>query len=88
MLCVAACSGTRTLQLFMEEALPQAPEAMRALAGDVIMMTLSTVGKQISEAPRTSAEIETYANAVAEMLCAYLEALARSEGFGRPHQNR
>jgi Tetracyclin repressor-like, C-terminal domain len=53
-------SGTRTVQLFIEEVLPQAPEATRGLAGDVIMMTLSAVGKHISEAPRTSAEIETY----------------------------
>jgi len=66
-------SGRRTVQLFMEEVLPQAPEATRGLAGDVIMMTLSAVGKHISEAPRSSAEIETYANAVADMLCAYLE---------------
>jgi hypothetical protein len=41
------------------------------------MMTLSAVGKHISEVPRTSAEIETYANAVADMLCAYLEDLRR-----------
>jgi AcrR family transcriptional regulator len=70
-------SGKRTVQLFIEEALPQAPEAARGLAGDVIMMTLSAVGKHISEVPRTSAEIETYANAVADMLCAYLEDLRR-----------
>jgi hypothetical protein len=61
----------------MEEVLPQAPEVARGLAGDVIMMTLSAVGKHISEAPRPSAEIETYANAVADMLCAYLEDLRR-----------
>jgi AcrR family transcriptional regulator len=70
-------SGTRTVQLFMEEVLPQAPEAARTLAGDVVMMTLSAVGKHISETPRTAAEIETYANAVADMLCAYLEDLRR-----------
>jgi hypothetical protein len=59
----------------MEEVLPQAPGAARGLIGDVIMMTLGAVGKRISEAPRTSAEIETYADAVADMLCAYLEGL-------------
>jgi AcrR family transcriptional regulator len=68
-------SGTRTVQLFMEEVLPQAPGAARGLIGDVIMMTPGAVGKRISEAPRTSAEIETYADAVADMLCAYLEGL-------------
>jgi AcrR family transcriptional regulator len=70
-------SSTRTMQVFMEEALPRAPEATRGLVGDVIMMTLSAVGKHISEAPRSSAEIETYADAVADMLCAYLDALTR-----------
>lgn len=70
-------SGTRTMQLFMEEALPRAPEATRDLVGDVMMTTLSAVGKHISEAPRTAAAIETYANAVADMLCAYFEGLRR-----------
>jgi AcrR family transcriptional regulator len=71
-------SATRTMQLFMAEVLPHAPEAARGLAGDVIMITLSAVGKHISETPRTSGEIETYANAVADMLCAYIEGLRRS----------
>jgi hypothetical protein len=31
------------------EALPEAPEATRALAGDLITTTLSGVGKQFSE---------------------------------------
>jgi AcrR family transcriptional regulator len=70
-------SGTRTVQLFVEEALPRAPEATRGVAGDVIMMTLSGVGKHISEAHRTTGEIETYANAIADMLCAYLDGLRR-----------
>jgi len=65
-------SGTRTVQAFMREALPNASEATRALAGDLITTTLSAVGKQFSETPRTSAEIEVYADAVADMFCAYL----------------
>ena len=68
-------SGTRTMQLFMEETLPRAPEATQSLAGDMIMMILSAVGKHISEAPRTSVEVATYTDAVADMLCAYLERL-------------
>jgi hypothetical protein len=38
-------------------------------------MTFSAVGKQFSEAPRTLSEIETYADAMADMFCAYLRAL-------------
>lgn len=68
-------AGARAMKLFMAEALPRAPEAARGLAGDLIMMTLSAVGKRISEEPRDSVAIEAYANALADMLCAYLERL-------------
>jgi AcrR family transcriptional regulator len=71
----ARVSGTRTVQVFMQEALPEASEADWALAGDLITTTLSAVGKQFSETPRTSAEIEAYADAMADMFCAYLRAL-------------
>ena len=72
----ARAAGARTVERFMQELLPGAPEATRALAGDLITTTLSTVGKQFSESPRTPAEIETYADAMADMLCAYLKDLA------------
>ncbi|MER8478557.1 TetR family transcriptional regulator [Mesorhizobium sp. M0142] len=71
----ARASGDRTIQLFMQEALPNAAQATRELAGDLVMTTLSTVGKQFSEAPRTPAEIEAYADAMADMFCAYLRGL-------------
>jgi AcrR family transcriptional regulator len=61
---------------FLREVLPAAPEAVRTLAGDLVMDTLSAVGKQFSESPRTSAEIEAYSGALADMLCAYLGALS------------
>jgi AcrR family transcriptional regulator len=69
-------SGAGTIEGFMQEALADASEATRALAGDLITTTLSAVGKQFSESPRTPAEIETYADAMADMLCAYLKDLA------------
>lgn len=52
---------------------------MRALAGDLIATTLGTVGKEFSEAPRSAAEIDAYADAMADMFCAYLKQL----GAGR-----
>jgi AcrR family transcriptional regulator len=73
----ARASGDRTVQVFMGEALPEASEATRALAADLIASTLSKVGKHFSERPRTSAEIEAYADAMANMFCAYLEGVAR-----------
>ena len=39
--------------------------------------TLSAVGKEFSESPRSAAEIEAYADAMADMFCAYLTRLAR-----------
>jgi hypothetical protein len=59
----------------MREALPKATAATRALAGDLITTTLSAVGKQFSEIPRTPAEIDAYAAAMADMFCAYLTSL-------------
>jgi AcrR family transcriptional regulator len=75
----ARASGDRIVELFMQEALPCAPEATRVLVGDLITTTLGTVGKQFSEAPRNLAEIDVYADTMADMLCAYLERL----GAGR-----
>jgi AcrR family transcriptional regulator len=71
----AHASGEQIVQAFMQVALPDASEATRALAGDLIKTTLSEVGKQFSESPRTSAEIEAYADAMADMFCAYLRHL-------------
>ena len=71
----AKASGERTVQTFLREALPETPEAMRDLAADLITTTLSSVGKDFSGSPRTDAEIEAYADAMADMFCAYLTSL-------------
>jgi AcrR family transcriptional regulator len=76
----ARASGDRTMQAFMREALPKASESTRGLAADLITTTLSKVGKRFSESPRSPAEIETYAGAMADMFCAYLESLAGGSG--------
>jgi len=65
-------SADRTIELFMQEALPKASSATRALAGDLITTTLSAVGNKFSASRRTHAEIATYADAMADMFCAYL----------------
>lgn len=69
-------SGERVARRFMRELLPKAPAPVRKLAGDLIMTTLKAAGKQFSEVPRTPAEIRVYANAMADMFCAYLEKLS------------
>ena len=72
----AKAAGHRIVELFMQEALPTASEAARAFAGDLITTTLSSVGKHFSETERTPTEIEVYADAMADMFCAYLRDLA------------
>jgi AcrR family transcriptional regulator len=71
----ARASGERTVQAFMQEALPMASKRARSSAGDLVMTTLSAVGKQFSEIPRSPAEIETYGESMADMFCAYIKAL-------------
>ncbi len=73
----ARSKGAGRLKSFMEEVLPDASEVARARAGDLIMTTLSTVGKRFSETPRPPAEVEAYAEAMADMFCAYLRDLGR-----------
>jgi AcrR family transcriptional regulator len=66
----------RIIEAFMNEAMPRATTGDRALAGDLVMSTMSAVAKAFSEEPRTPAEIEAYADAMADMFCAYLKAAA------------
>jgi AcrR family transcriptional regulator len=85
-------SSQAMIESFLRGALPASTPAVRTLAGDVIVTTLSAVGKRFSEAPRTLAEIDTYAGALADMLCAYLESLSDSPSRKAPrpppHQGR
>ncbi len=70
-------SGTRAVQAFLREALPNVSEPALMLAGDVIAMSLTEVGERVSEIPLTDEEIRAYADALADMFCAYLERLRR-----------
>ncbi len=72
----ARASADGTLHVFMQEALPKASEATRTRAADLIATTFSALGKHFSETPRTLSEIDTYADAMADMFCAYLKDLA------------
>ncbi|AKU20460.1 TetR family transcriptional regulator [Massilia sp. NR 4-1] len=71
----AKAEGEENISLFMRELLPSVDEAARAIATDIITTTMSTVGKQFSETPRTAEEIETYAEAMNAMFRAYLKSL-------------
>jgi AcrR family transcriptional regulator len=82
----AMASGERIVQVFMREALPKASEATRALAADLITTTFSAVGKQFSEARRTPTEIKAYADAMADMFCAYLRGLTLTSAPRTPQR--
>ena len=71
----AKAAGNLTVERFMREAAPNATDAARSIAGELVLTTLSMVGHDFSASPRTSAEIKTYANAVADMFCAYIGSL-------------
>lgn len=77
-------AGRRAFVAFMREVLPGASSAARALAGDLLMSTLTAAGKQFSESPRTPAQIEAYSEAMADMFCAYLENVALRPSGRRP----
>ena len=67
--------NAQIFRTFLREALPGVADDVRMLAGDLIKMTLSGVGSSFSETPRTEAEIVDWSDALADMLCAYLERL-------------
>jgi AcrR family transcriptional regulator len=72
-------SCDRIIAEFIAEALPDASDAVRGLAGDLLITTMSMVGKEFSGTPRSEDEIESYAGAMADMFCAYLESLKPKE---------
>lgn len=73
-------AGAQAFREFLHAALPSVPEAERQVAGEIIATTLGTVGERISESIRDEAALETRADALADMLCAYLDRLG---GEGR-----
>jgi AcrR family transcriptional regulator len=81
----ARAAGKRAVQAFMRETLPRASDATRAVAGELITTTLSAVGKQFSESPRTPAQIKAYADAMANMFCAYLKDVGTDSGSIASH---
>ena len=69
-------AGDPIFENFMLEVLPHSTGAARQLAADLIITTMTTVGKAFSETPRSLAEIEAYAGAMADMFCAYISSMA------------
>jgi AcrR family transcriptional regulator len=68
-------SGMRLGLAFMKEIAPEASSRERRLAADVVMTTLSSVGKAVSERGQSRSEVSALAAAVSDMLCGYLRGL-------------
>ena len=69
--------GDRIIEAFMAEALPGVQDTTRQRAGDLIVMTMTAVGKELTETPRESSEIDAYADAMTDMFTTYLNSLRR-----------
>jgi AcrR family transcriptional regulator len=67
------------MSIFMNEALPQTSVENRALVADLVMTVMSSVGERISEQARSKSEVETMAEAMGDMFCAYLEQFKTPE---------
>lgn len=78
----ARASASHIIRDFIGETLPRASAAEVALAADLIESTLTQVGSAFSSVERTGGEIADYADAMAEMFCAYVDRLA--ERSARP----
>jgi hypothetical protein len=63
---------------FVAEAAPHASAAERKFATELLWTTTTSIGKTVSERPRTKAEVHRYADAVASMLMTYLASLGRA----------
>ncbi|POP43649.1 TetR family transcriptional regulator [Superficieibacter electus] len=68
----AKSAGEALFMAFTAELLPHAPQAVRALACEMLMTTLSSVGRALSETPRSLSEITLRAEALADMFDAWL----------------
>jgi AcrR family transcriptional regulator len=66
--------GRRRMLAFVKEALPHASPRERALAADVLKIVISSAGHAISSQDRPLSEVDALAEAIGQMLCAYLSS--------------
>ncbi|KGT92817.1 TetR family transcriptional regulator [Erwinia typographi] len=74
----AKSEGDEIYQAFMREVLPDAPDEVLAQASELIITTLGAVGHAFSESPRTQQEITAWADAMADMFCAYIDSMGNA----------
>jgi hypothetical protein len=80
------------METLLREALPETPDASRRRAADLVEATLTEVGQRFSEQVRTPAEIEAYADALADIaelgeICPALTSRTRCRAFDAGGKN-
>ncbi|MDX9674198.1 MULTISPECIES: TetR family transcriptional regulator [unclassified Pseudomonas] len=73
-------AGRQIFTAFMLQLLPNASEPTRTAACELILTTLSSVGKDFSASPRADLEITAFADELADMFSAYVVALNQPSG--------
>lgn len=72
-------AGQKQLAAFMAEALLGVDPRKRRQAADAVATVLTATGKTVSEQARSRASVDALAKAVGEMLCGYLERVAKGQ---------
>lgn len=79
----------RVLRDFVAAVAPRASAEQRRFAAELLLVSVSSIGKQVSEADPSAAEVDRWADAVADMLLGHLERLGASRpASGRPDRER
>lgn len=68
--------STRIVRLFVAEAAPRLSAGQRAFAADMLIMTLTSIGKRVSERAATPPEVARWADATTDMILGWLASLA------------
>jgi AcrR family transcriptional regulator len=62
----------RPFLAFWREVLPDATPRQRRQAVEIVMMTVEAAGKRVSEDRKSFADVDAYAQALGDMVCAYV----------------
>ena len=71
--------GRKVIRAFIAEATPHASARQRRLAVDLLLMTVTAIGKEVSERRPAPLELNHWADATAEMMGTYLANLGAFE---------
>jgi AcrR family transcriptional regulator len=72
--------GQAVVRRFIAEATPHATLSQRRFAAEFVFVTITALGKQVSERKPSTAQVERWADALSDMLNQYLENLGAAPG--------